>query len=93
MGGRRSFDVTKYDLGQGNMKVCTINIRSAKLHNPEPINHATDGCGGKSAASVTVNTYIYTTITDPVSVQVFKEPAQDPLNDEASRVVVAQPMS
>ena len=33
-----------------------------------------------------------TTITDPVSVHAFEVPAPDPLNDEAFRVVVAQPM-
>ena len=45
------------------------------------------------AASVTTTTTGDTTITDPVSVQVFEVPAPDPLNDEAFRVVVAQPMA
>ena len=34
-----------------------------------------------------------TTVTYPVSVQVFKVPAPDPLNDEAFIVVVSQPMA
>ena len=35
LGRRRTFVVAKFDLGEGNMKVVTINIRSFKLHTPE----------------------------------------------------------
>ena len=48
--------------------------------------------GGERADSATMNTTGYTTIIDPVSVQVFEAPAPDPLNDETFRVVVAHPM-
>ena len=44
------------------------------------------------AAAATTTTTGDTTVTDPVYVQVSEEPAPDPLNDEAFRVVVAQPM-
>ena len=35
----------------------------------------------------------YTTVTYPVSVQVFEAPAPDPLNDESFIVGVAHPMA
>ena len=35
LGRRRTFVVAKFDLGEGNMKVVTINIRSFKLHTTE----------------------------------------------------------
>ena len=91
MGRRRTFIVTKFDLGGGDMKVATINIRIFK----EPLRPATDGDGGGRAAAATTTTTCAgdTTITDPVSVQVFEAPAPENLNDEAFRVVVAQPMA
>ena len=45
------------------------------------------------AAVATTTTTGSTTITDPISVQVFEAPAPEPLNDEAFTLVVAQPMS
>ena len=75
------------------MKLATINIRSVKLHNPEPTSNATDGNGGERGASATTTTARYRTVTYPVYVQVFKSPVPDPLNDEALRVVVAQKMA
>ena len=45
------------------------------------------------AAAATMTTTGYTTVTDPVSVQVFEAPAPDPLNDEAFRFVVVKPMA
>ena len=74
------------------MKVATINIRSVKIHTPEPPRPSTDGDGGERATAATMTTTGDTTVTDPVSVQVFEAPAPDPLNDEAFTVVVAQPM-
>ena len=74
------------------MKVAIINIRSVKLHTMEPIRTATDGDDGEMDASDTMNTNVYTTITYPVSVQFFEASAPDPLNDEAFRVAVVQPM-
>ena len=75
------------------MKVATINIRSVKFHTPEPLRPVTDGGGGERAAAATMATTEDTTITDPVSVQVFEELEPYPLNDESFRVVVAQPMA
>ena len=75
------------------MKVATINIRIVKLHNPEPRCTDTDGNDGERAAAATTTTTGDTTITDPVSVQVFQAPAPEPLHDEAFIVVVAQPMA
>ena len=75
------------------MKVATINIRSVKLHTPEPLCLATDGDGGERAAAATTTTIGDTTITDTVFVQVFEVPAPHLLNDEAFKVVVAQPMA
>ena len=45
-GRRRTFIVAKCYHGRGDMKVTTINIRSVKLHTPEPLCPATDGDGG-----------------------------------------------
>ena len=73
--------------------MATINIRSVKLHTPEPLHPATDGDGGERDADATTCTTGNTTITHPVSVQVFEAPAPDHLNDEAFRVVVTQPMA
>ena len=70
------------DLGGGDMKVATINIRSVKLHTPEPLHPATDVYGGNRAASSATTTIGDKTITDPVAVQVFGAPAPNPLNDE-----------
>ena len=88
----RTCVVTKSDLGGGDMKVDTTNIRSVKLHTPENILPDTDGDGGERAAAATMTNTVDTTITDPVSIRVFEAPEQDPLNYEAFRVVVAQPM-
>ena len=74
------------------MKVATINIRSVKLHNQEPPCPYTDFGGGERAAATTTTTTGDTTVTYPVSVQVFEAPAPDPLNYESFRVIVAQPM-
>ena len=92
LGRRRTFVVARFDLGGGFMKVATINIRSFKIHNPEPPCSSTGGDGGGRAAYVATTYTGYTTVTDPVSVQVFEAPALDPLNDEAFILVVAQPM-
>ena len=92
LGRRRNFVVTKFDLGGGDMKVATINIRTVKLHTPEPLRPDTGGDGGERADAVTITTTGDTTITYPVSAQVFEIPAPDPLNGEAFRVVVAQSM-
>ena len=93
LGRCRTFVVARFDLGGGAMKVTTINIRSVKLHTPEPPRPSSGGGGGERAAAATTTTTGDTTVTDPVSVQVFEAPAPDPLNDEAFRVVVAQPMA
>ena len=42
-GRRRTFVVAIFDRGGRAMKVATINIRSVKLHNPEPLRLDTDG--------------------------------------------------
>ena len=75
------------------MKVVAINIRSVKLHTPEPLRPAIGGDGGERAAAATTITTGNTTIIDPVSVQVLEVPEQYHFNDEAFRVVVAQPMA
>ena len=74
------------------MKVDTIRIKSVKIHTPEPISPDTDGYGGEMADATTTTTTVYTTITDPVSIQVFGSPAPEPFNYEAFRVVVVQPI-
>ena len=43
LGRRRTFVVARFDLGGGAMKVATINIRSFKLHTPEPTCPSTGG--------------------------------------------------
>ena len=43
LGRRRTFVVEIFDLGRGYMKVVTINIRSVKLHTPEPPRPSTGG--------------------------------------------------
>ena len=93
LGRRRTFVVTRFDLGGGAVKVATVNIWSVKLHTPEPPRSSTVGDGGKRAVSVTTTIDGDTTVTYPVSVQLYGAPAPDPLNEEAFRVVVAQPMS
>ena len=75
------------------MKVAMINIRSVKIHTPEPPNTSTGGDSGDRAPAYTNTTTGETNVTYPVSVQVFEAPAPDPLNDEAFRVVVVEPMS
>ena len=75
------------------MKVATINIRSVKLHNIQPPHTSTGGDGGERYAADTMTTTGDTTVTNLVSVQVFEAPSPAPLNDEAFRVVVAQPMA
>ena len=74
------------------MKVYTINIRSVKLHTPEPPRPSTGGDGWERDAATTMTTTGDTTITYPVSVQFFEATTPEPLNDERFRVVVAQPM-
>ena len=97
LGRRRTFVVTTFDLGGGDMKVDIINIRSVKLHTLELLLPATDGDGdgdgGERAASTTMTNTGDTNITDPVSVKVFEAPAPDPLHHEAFRVVVAHPIA
>ena len=93
LGRRRTFVVARFDLGRGDMKVAAINIRSVKLHTPEPPRPSTSGDGGERDDAATTTTTGDTTVTDPVSVQVFEAPAPDPLDDEAFRVVVALPMA
>ena len=74
------------------MKLATINIRSVKIHTPEPLSPATNCGGGERAAAATTTATGDTSIKDPVYVQFFEVPATYLLNDEAFRVVVAQPM-
>ena len=93
LGRRRTFLVAKSDLVGGDMKVATINTRSVNINTPEPLRPATDGDGGDRDAYANMTTTGDTTITDPVSVQVFEATAPDPLNDEAFIVAVAQPMA
>ena len=74
----RNFVVAKSDLGGGNMKLTTINIRSFKLHTPENLHSANGGDGGDRDAATTTTTTGNTTITDPVSIRVLETPALDP---------------
>ena len=74
------------------MKVTTINIRIVNLHTTEPLRPYNYGDGGQKADSVTTTSTGDTTIIDQVSIRVFEAPSPNPLNDEAFRVVVAQPM-
>ena len=60
---------------------------------PEPPRPSTGGDGGERADAATTTTTGDKTVTDPVSVQFYEEPAPDPLNDEAFRVVFAHTMS
>ena len=92
LGRRRTFVVAKFYLGGGKIKVATINIRIVKLHTPEHLCTANNGYGGERNAVATTTTIGDTNITDLVSDQVFEAPAPYPLNDEAFRVMVAQPM-
>ena len=71
LGRRRDFVVARLDLGGGAMKVATINIRSVKLHAPEPPRPDTGGDGGERGASSTMTTTGDTTITDPQSLFKF----------------------
>ena len=71
MGRRRTFGVSIFDLGVGDMKVATINIQSVKLHTPGPSRPYTGGDGGERDDATTMNTNGDKTFTDPVSVQVF----------------------
>ena len=75
------------------MNVDTINIRSFNLHTPEYLCPATDDDSEERSAAATTNYNGDTIITDPVSIRVFQAPTPDPLNDEALRVVVANPMA
>ena len=93
LGRCRTFVVAIFDLGGGDMKVATINIRSVKLHTLGPPRLSTGVGGGERAAASTMTTTGDTTIIDPVSIQVLDAPSPDPLNDESFRVVVAQPMA
>ena len=89
----RTFVFTRFDLGVGAMKVATTNFWSVKLNTPEPPRPSTGDDSGDRDAATTTDTTGDTTITDPVSVQVFKAPAPDPLNDESFIVVIAHPMA
>ena len=93
LGRRRAFVVARFNLGKVDMKVATINISILKLHTTEPPRTYTGGDGGERDAASTTTTTGDTTATYPVSFQVFEAPAPYPLNDEAFRVVVAQPTS
>ena len=73
--------------------MATINISGFKIYTPEPHFPDTGGDCGYRASSATTYTTGDTIITDPVSAQVFKALAPDPLNYETFRVVVAQPMA
>ena len=75
MGRRRTLVVEKFYLSGGDMKLATINIRSVKLQTLEPLSPATDCFGGDRDDTVTTTTTGYTTITDPVSAQIFEAPA------------------
>ena len=61
------------------MKVATINIRSVKLHTPEPLCPATDGDGGERAVASTTATNGDTTTVYPVSIQIIEELEPEPL--------------
>ena len=74
------------------MKVAIIHIRSVKIQTQGPLCNDSD-YGGDRYAAATTTTNGGTTITDPVSIRVFEAPAPDLFNDEAFRVVVAQPIS
>ena len=71
----RHFVVVRFDLGRGAVKVDTINICSVKLNTPEPPRTSTGGGGEERAAAATKTTNEDTTVTDPVSVQVFEAPS------------------
>ena len=71
LGRRRNFVIAILDLGGGAMKVATIHIRSVKLHTPEPPRPSNGGHGGERAAASTPTNTGETTVTYPVSVQVF----------------------
>ena len=43
LGRRKTFVAKKFDLGGGEMKVATINIRNVKIHTPEPLSTAING--------------------------------------------------
>ena len=92
VGRHRTFFVAKFDLGGGDMKVATINIRSVKIHTTEPPRATTGGNGRERAAAATTVATGDTNATDPVSVQVFEAPELDPLNDEAFIVAVSHPI-
>ena len=92
MGRRKTFVVEKFDLGVGDMKVTTINIRSVKIHTTETPCPTTGVDGGDRDAATTTTTIRDTHVTYPVYVQLFKAPAPKPLNDEAFRLMVTQTM-
>ena len=56
LGRFRTFVLAKLDLGGGDMKVATINIRSVKIHTMEPLHPATGDDVGDRAASATAIT-------------------------------------
>ena len=92
---RRNFAVAKLDLGREDIKVVTINIRSVKLHTPEPLCPDIDGDGGDRDSAATNTTTGDTTITDPVYIKVLvahpmtKTPSRSLyLLTEAGRLVV-----
>ena len=75
------------------MKVDTINIRSVKIHTPEPPCTSAGGDGRDRDDAATTTTTGDKTVTYTVPIRFFEAPAPDPFNDEALRVVVVDPMS
>ena len=76
LGRIRTLFVTRFDLGGGSMKVATINIRSVKIHTPEPPRPSTGGNDGDRATAATTTTIRDTTVTNPVYVQVLRRQRQ-----------------
>ena len=89
----QGFFIAKFDLGGGDMKVATINIRSVKIHTPESLPPPTDGDVEERAAAETTTTTIDTNITNSVSILVVEAPGPYPLYNETFRVVVAHPVA
>ena len=88
---RKTLVIARFNVSKGYMKVDTFNIRSVKIHTPGPPRPSTGGDGGERDTFVSTTTTGKRTVTDPVSFQFFEAKAPDPLNDEAFRVVLANP--
>ena len=56
LGRRRTFVVTKFEHGGGEMKVATINIRIVKLHTTDPLRPSKDSGGGERDDAATKTT-------------------------------------